>query len=553
MNCRSPALLCAHLLLRAVILIAACLLLIACAAIWNSPAPADTAAAMPPLTLPAARAALSPFTVGGWNIGLDDADPQAIAQLLADYQGVELWGLAEVNDGGGVVSLLEKAAEAGENADFRAVLGTSGDAMRLLAIYNAQRYDLLDWEELDAINTTGSARAPLVLHLREKSSGAELLFMVNHLYRSRDHERLRQAGLLAQWAAEQTLPIIAVGDYNFDWAVRGGERNHDPAYTALTANGVWDWVRPATLVTTQCSGWPCTYNTVLDFVFTAGPAQNWPARSVIVVIPGDFPDDTRRSDHRAVLAQFAPNGVAGLAGEIVLPPQQMPAALLGAAPTLAVAPVTSTDSNLRAGPSTIYPIVGGTVTGQRLEGELAIIGQSADAQWFALANGSWIRGNLVIGAPNSGLPIMTGPDPDVVMATTIAALATLQATLEPNIPAAPLETPDPRAAAQVVIADIFYDGVVPEVESDEYIVLVNEGIEPVNLRGWRVNAGSKGQDFLLPDHWLPPGAGVRIYTDEAHPDNGWLSFGSHQPLWRNGGDCGYLFDPGGVRVSEYCY
>lgn len=158
------------------------------------------------------------------------------------------------------------------------VLGTSGDNMRLLALYDANRYDLLGGEELYAINTTGNARAPLVLHLREKSSGQEFLFMVNHLYRSRDDERIKQAQLLAEWAAAQTLPVIAVGDYNFDWAVGGGEANHDGGYDAMTQGGAWQWVRPAQLVTTECSGWPCTYNTVLDFVFTGGPAScDWPA------------------------------------------------------------------------------------------------------------------------------------------------------------------------------------------------------------------------------------------------------------------------------------
>jgi len=402
---------------------------------------------------PSAAASLSPFTVGGWNIGLDDADPQVIAALLAGYQGVDLWGLAEVNDSGGAVSLLEKAAEAGEHADFRAVLGRSGDAMRLLALYNAQRYDLLDQQELDPINTTGNARASLVLHLRERTSGQEFLFMVNHLYRSRAGERLRQAELLAQWAADQTLPVIAVGDYNFDWAVRGGEQDHDPAYTALTTGGVWQWVRPAALVTTQCSGWPCTYNTVLDFVFTAGPARSWPGRSVIVVIPDDFPDDTQRSDHRAVLAQFAPGGTDGLAGEIVLWPPHMPAELGDPEPTASSA------------------------------------------------------------APDSAA----------------------------------------HAPPRVVIADIFYDGVVPEVESDEYVILVNTGTEAVNLRGWRLNAGSEEQDFHLPDYWLAPSAEVRIYTDELHPDSGGLSLGSRAGIWRNRGDCGYLYDSAGTLSSKYCY
>lgn len=429
--------------------------------IWNTGAPAGPRPAPPTLsstpdpTLPArpgAASSLAPFTAGGWNVGLDDADPQVIAQLLADFQGVDLWGLAEVNDGGGAVGLLEAAVEAGEDADFGAVLGASGGAQRLLALYNARRFDLLGWQELDAINTTGNARAPLVLHLREHSSGAELLFMVNHLYRSREEERLRQAQLLAQWAAEQALPVVAVGDYNLDWALRDGERDHDAAYDALTANGIWQWVHPAELVTTQCSGWPCTYNSVLDFVFTAGPARQWPARSVIAVVPGDFPDDAARSDHRAVLAQFAPGGAEGLAGETVLIPPRMPVQ------------ASATPTSLPSSPAASSP------------------GQSS-----------------------------------------------------------------------VIIADIFYDGVVPEVESDEYIVLANEGSEPVNLRGWRINAGGPSQDFMLPDYWLAPGDQVRIYTGEVHPADGGLSLRSSGPVWRNSGDCGRLYTSAGALRSEYCY
>ena len=175
--------------------------------------------------------------------------------------------------------------------------------------YDMSRFDLVRSEELDAIKTTGTVRAPLVLHLRDKASGQELLFMVNHLYRSRDDERLKQAQLLNAWAAGQTLPVIAVGDYNFDWAVPGGAADHDAGYDALTAKGVWRWVQPASLVTTQCSGWPCAYNSVLDFVFVAGPAQTWRAESMIVVRPGDFPDDARTSDHRPVVAWLWPAGL----------------------------------------------------------------------------------------------------------------------------------------------------------------------------------------------------------------------------------------------------
>jgi len=124
--------------------------------------------------------------------------------------------------------------------------------------------------------------------------------MVNHLYRSDDEARHTQAQLLNEWAAEQTLPAISVGDFNFDWNIYTDE--HDKGYDFLTAGGRFVWVRPVPLATTQCSGWPCTFESVLDFVFVAGPARQWPAVSDIIVVDGDFPDDETTSDHRPVMA-----------------------------------------------------------------------------------------------------------------------------------------------------------------------------------------------------------------------------------------------------------
>jgi len=245
------------------------------------------------------------ISIAGWNVGMDDADPAVIAQEIAAIDDIDLWGLAEVNQAN-LAGRLEQAAEQGEGADFAHVLGQSGSGMRLLAIYDADRFELLGSSEIDAINTTGNARAPLVLDLRDRASGLRFLFMVNHLYRSREEERHQQARLLAAWAATQTLPVLAVGDYNFDWETQGGATDHDLGYDLMTTGGVWQWIKPAILTTTQCSGWPCRYNSVLDFIFAAGAARTWPAASAIVVRPGDFPDDTTTSDHRPVMAWFWP-------------------------------------------------------------------------------------------------------------------------------------------------------------------------------------------------------------------------------------------------------
>src|SRR5690606_3516820 len=137
----------------------------------------------------------------------------------------------------------------------------------------------------------------------ELDTGIEFIVMVNHLHRSNPGIRHRQAQALNAWAAEQTLPVIAIGDYNFDYNLPSGI-SRDAGFDLMTADGHWVWVQPAALVTTQCSGWPCQYNSVLDFVFVAGPAQAWPVWSEIVVEANDFPDDLTTPDHRPVLAVF---------------------------------------------------------------------------------------------------------------------------------------------------------------------------------------------------------------------------------------------------------
>jgi endonuclease/exonuclease/phosphatase family metal-dependent hydrolase len=366
------------------------------------------------------------ITVGGWNVGLDDADINTIAARVAEIDGVDLWGFAEVNRASAARN-LEQAAEQGETGDFAAVTGTSGEPIRLVALYDDTRFDLIDWYEIDAINTTGNARAPLVLHLRDTASGVEFLFMVNHLYRSRDAERYKQAQMLNDWAEQQTLPVIAVGDYNFDWDVKGAEGGHDQGYDLMTAEGAWKWVQPARLVTTQCSGWPCRYNSVLDFVFAAGPAQQWQAQSEIVVAPDDFPDDTATSDHRPVLARFWPAGT----GQAGAAPASAPAARATA----------NRGANLRKGPGTNFPVVGGAARGQ----VLTVAGRNAAGDWLRLADGSWIATFLVDGAP-AGLAVV-GTD------TPLKPAGEIQATIAPAAPPvprpAPTATPQPAATPAV--------------------------------------------------------------------------------------------------------
>jgi endonuclease/exonuclease/phosphatase family metal-dependent hydrolase len=95
--------------------------------------------------------------------------------------------------------------------------------------------------------------------------------------------------------------VIAVGDYNFDWNAAGGEADHDRGFDEMTADNVFVWVKPAAIIKTNCSA----HNSVLDFVFVSGAAQQWPSSSNILFSePSYCSNEALRSDHRPVLAAF---------------------------------------------------------------------------------------------------------------------------------------------------------------------------------------------------------------------------------------------------------
>jgi len=75
-----------------------------------------------------------------------------------------------------------------------------------------------------------------------------------------------------------------------------------------------------------------------------------------------------------------------------------------ASPAVAVAAAAS---NLRGGPSTDFPVVGGATEGQTL----TITGRSADGTWYQLEGGAWIFAQLVTNPPAEAPVVETPPAP----------------------------------------------------------------------------------------------------------------------------------------------
>ncbi|MEZ4316645.1 MAG: endonuclease/exonuclease/phosphatase [Myxococcota bacterium] len=239
------------------------------------------------------------LVVVGYNVESGDAEAATISQNVSEITGEALWGFSEVESQSWLDQFAIAAAD-DPSQEFGKILGTTGFSDRLGILWDNSRLELLGSVELDAINVGGTARAPLVGHFRVRENGVEFKFMVNHLWRTDDAARVQQAQMLNAWAASETLPLVAVGDYNFDWAVEGGEADHDAGYDQMVANSTWVWVRPDTLVATQCS---FAFDGVLDFTFVGNNAKNWPSSSEVLFTQNVYCQDSpQKPDHRPVLA-----------------------------------------------------------------------------------------------------------------------------------------------------------------------------------------------------------------------------------------------------------
>lgn len=107
-------------------------------------------------------------------------------------------------------------------------------------------------------------------------------------------------------------------------------------------------------------------------------------------------------------------------------PTSAPTETVAPIATPAVAgPVAAKGANLRSGPGTNYPVVGGVQAGAGL----AVVGRNQAGDWLALAGGAWISAGLVAGAP-ADLPV-------AAVIPTVAPTAPVRAAAVPTTRGAP--------------------------------------------------------------------------------------------------------------------
>jgi len=109
--------------------------------------------------------------------------------------------------------------------------------------------------------------------------------------------------------------------------------------------------------------------------------------------------------------------------------------------------------------------------------------------------------------------------------------------------------------SNVQITYIFYDGVVPSTESDEYVEITNLGDTSQDLEGWVLKDISEGYpSFTFPSYVLAPGAKIRVYTNEIHSEWSGFSFVYGSAIWNNADpDWAALYNAQLQEVSRKSY
>ena len=237
-----------------------------------------------------------PITIVGWNVESGGSDPQTIANELSSI-GTGIIALSEVSP-----TEFDRYA-----LGWPSIHTESGGDDRLQIIVNPQRFAIVEKFELNELNDDVHP-APLVAQIKQTPGDNEFLLVAVHLSRGDENLRLKQAEGLVAWAKEKRLPIVALGDFNFDYNFATKQGN--AAFDAFTKEKVWTWVKPKKLIDTNWAdtdhdGKDDDPDSMLDFAFLGGLATRWNARCETIEREGDFPDTDKTSDHRPIVLTLA--------------------------------------------------------------------------------------------------------------------------------------------------------------------------------------------------------------------------------------------------------
>jgi hypothetical protein len=90
-------------------------------------------------------------------------------------------------------------------------------------------------------------------------------------------------------------------------------------------------------------------------------------------------------------------------------------------------------------------------------------------------------------------------------------------------------------------------------DAGEWVMLVNNGFESVQLQGWKLTDDGPKHSYTFPGIVLAPNARLRIHMAAGDDSASDLYVGRRQHWWNNAGDTAYLYDASGTLVHVHSY
>ncbi|MFW6075221.1 MAG: lamin tail domain-containing protein [Chloroflexota bacterium] len=140
----------------------------------------------------------------------------------------------------------------------------------------------------------------------------------------------------------------------------------------------------------------------------------------------------------------------------------------------------------------------------------------------------------------------TEPEP------TDTPTATSTSTPSPTPPETPLPPTPTVPEGSVAIVEVIYDPAEGLDGDGETVYLVNQGEEPVDMKGWTLS-DIAGHVFVFPEFVLEPGATVGVHICSGENTGEMLYWERCSAVWNNDGDTAYLHDATGREIHAFSY
>lgn len=244
----------------------------------------------------------------------DDTNWSNVATDISSINGVDIWGLQEVE---GQAALSKYLSQAG-SGEWDAVLSRSGASTnpdyrsdQLAIMYRTDIFRLLDVGEYLAIKsnpgtgkygcTSRGLRGLLYVKLLHRDTQKEFYVGNVHLKccGTGKDTREHQAKLMKDWIDRADAPIFLLGDFNIPVAPTDTNGpTGSPAFDILTENLTFAF--PSNPIKTQCSP---RYNSMLDLHFYSAEVAQWSPQVEVLKTSQAYCDAEAvgGADHRPVV------------------------------------------------------------------------------------------------------------------------------------------------------------------------------------------------------------------------------------------------------------